>query len=659
MKIVDLYSYDSSVYALDCHSLDLEGTSANILSCSVPVGGQSEAHNHFESEIFIFVSGEGEVTDGKTTQKVRPGHAVEFAGLENHIITNTSTDQPLKLISVYWPNSVPAGSIVPLEKVLIFSTPPTPNGDLHLGHLSGPYVAADMIRRASLMFGAQAVHITGRDDNQSYVVTRAIKDILTPEAVADSFATMIRLTLTRANVPLDFFIEPDRNGPYAAFVQNGIQRLVEAGWIVEKEEGALFDTDGRYLHEAFVSGKCPHCGETSDGNACEACGRPNACIDLVGPKSKLTGASPRVRPQKRLFFRMSAFKDTLSQYVRTASMSAHVLDLCLGMLDDGLPDICISHPGTWGIPHTADLYQDHIVYVWFEMAFGYLWGAAKSNPVESEDLLEKAKSVYANWDVVHCYGFDNAYYHTLLFPAVYIALGITPPSAHVINELLDLDGSKFSTSRNHLIWSRDLLDCIPGDYVRFAVAFNRPEGVREDFSLSGCIDILNDLFPGKLTRWAKSVAARLQALGDVTPEPGAWLAEQTRYHRLLLSTAAELDTALQVKTFSARGVAVALHDFISEGERFNRTQERMFSGGHASSHNYRRTAVALDLLGLKLVARAARVIMPGLACELESILQLNSPSAGSAIDFIASGKHLNFAEPLTLPKADTRNLKST
>lgn len=657
MKTFDLYDYDFSTYGLDCRALGLAGTSADILSCSVPVGAQSEAHNHFETEIFIIVSGEGEVTDGKATNKVRAGHAVEFSGLENHIIKNTSPDQPLKLISVYWPSTKPEDGTASAGKALIFSTPPTPNGDLHLGHLSGPYLVADMLRRAYVMAGGQARHITGRDDNQTYVVTKAINDGSTPEQVADDYSAMIRSTLARAGVTLNYFIEPDRNGPYTAFVQSGIERLKEAGWIVEKEEGALFDSDGRYLHEAFVTGRCPHCGEGSDGNACEACGRPNACIDLVDPRSKLTGTCPTVGPRKRLYFRLSAFEEALGQYVRSASMSAHVIDLCLGMLDEGLPDICISHPGDWGIPHAVPGYEDHVIYVWFEMALGYLWAAAQSGPAQDGDILAAAGTVYGMQDVVHCYGFDNAYYHTLLFPAVYIALGITPPARHVVNELLDLDGSKFSTSRNHLIWSRDLLDCIPADYVRFLVAFNRPEGVREDFSLEPGFAILNDLFPGKLARWIDIVRGRLATLDGAIPEPGAWLPEQSRHHQTVLSTARELDVALDPRTFSGRGIAHALRDLIVDGERFAQTQQRLFAGGHASGRNYRRTAIALDLLGLKLAARAARIAMPALAEQLDALLQLSAESSDDAKGFLTSQRRLALDGPLSLPRADASTLR--
>lgn len=657
MKIFNLYDYDASVYGLDCRALQLAGTSANVLSCSLPVGCQSEAHNHFEREVFIFVSGGGKVSDGTSTHEVKAGQAVEFDGLTNHIITNTSLDQPLKLISVYWPSTAPEERPAPDGNALIFSTPPTPNGDLHLGHLSGPYVAGDMLRRAYLMAGGSAVHVTGRDDHQTYVVTKARREGSTPEAIADTFSAMIRSTWSRANVPLDYFIEPDRRGPYAAFVQHGVARLMEAGWIVEKDEDALFDSDGRYLHEAFVTGKCPHCGEGSDGNACEACGRPNRCVDLISPRSTLTGSTPSVGRQKRLYFKLSAFQEALSQYVKSASMSAHVLDMCLGMLERGLPDICISHPGNWGIAHALGGYEDQIIYVWFEMAFGYLWAASQTDPSSAGDTLARAKDVYERWRTIHCYGFDNAHYHTLLFPAIYMGLGIAPPAVHIVNELMDLDGSKFSTSRNHLIWSRDLLDCIPSDYVRFAVTFNRPEGVREDFSLDTSLATLNDLFPGRLARWVSIARSRLAGLDGAVPEPGAWLAEHARHHRSLVSTANELKQALRPEAFSAKGVASALGALILDGERFARTQESLFSGGNHSGHNYCRTALALDLLGLKLVARAARVAMPALAAELESLLQLEATSTSDPLAFLEPGTHLRFDGPLTLPRADASKLR--
>jgi methionyl-tRNA synthetase len=238
--------------------------------------------------------------------------------------------------------------------------------------------------------------------------------------------------------------------------------LFEHGFIFEDTRSAAFDQQGQYLHEAYVSGECPHCYEQSDGNACEACGHPNECVDLINPINKLTGDPIEVYDCTRLYFKLSAFAEELGQYIKTADMPAHVATLSLEMIADGLPDICISHPSDWGIPFDLSGYEDHRIYVWFEMAFGYLWGASNIENTSPKNAMSAARAIYdGDTNIVHCYGFDTAYYHTLLFPAIHIALGLTPARTHIVNELLDLDGEKFSTSRRHLIWGRDYAASLP------------------------------------------------------------------------------------------------------------------------------------------------------------------------------------------------------
>src|SRR5262249_31070197 len=143
--------------------------------------------------------------------------------------------------------------------------------------------------------GYAAAHLTGRDDHQTYVTTKSQKIGHTEGQTADEFAGMIRATLSACDVPIDYFTQPDRVGDYARFAKELFSRLLALGHIVPKTTDALFDAvTGEYLHEAHVRGKCPHCGSDSDGNACEECGRPNACVDLVDPIAKRTGAVPEV-----------------------------------------------------------------------------------------------------------------------------------------------------------------------------------------------------------------------------------------------------------------------------------------------------------------------------------------------------------------------------
>jgi len=626
MRKLSMFSGTTPIYNLSCTPVDLPGIAAKLLGCRLAPGEASEGHNHFETEIFIFAEGQGRVEQNGKTLTIKAGDAVLFERFENHVIVNASATEPLLFHSLYWSaeNATQGAEVAAPRPTLVFSTPPTPNGDLHLGHLSGPYMAADTLTRCLRAAGHQVRHVTGRDDNQSYVMTCGLKEGRSPEATADHYDALIRDTWTKFGIGLDGYIEPSSTVRYAEFVRHGIDLLRQNGLIVARTEPAAMDAEGRYLHEAFLSGACPHCGESSDGNACEACGRPNTCTDLKGATAKLSGSPIHAAMVERLYFRLSAFAEALAQYVKTANMPAHVGALSLDMIEDGLPDICISHPGPWGMDLAMEGFEGHNVYVWFEMAFGYLWGAAGQPEASVQEIFAAAAAVYdGQTDIVHCYGFDNAYYHTLLFPAVHMALGLSPARTHVVNELLDLDGQKFSTSRRHLIWGRDFVQTVPRDYARFAVMLNRPEAVRENFVVEKVREDLDELFARQLAAWIKRFAARLAVRENQLPEPGAWLADHRQFHRWLMAQAGILDASEKLETFSPRRIAQVIREVIIEGNRFSAGQAHLLNSTRANSGNYARTAVALEALALALLARSCYTIMPDLSHALSVALDLN------------------------------------
>lgn len=642
MQLVDLNTKNGSAYGLDIAAVSLNRGAAEMMSCRLPPAEQSHGHTHREAEIFYFVSGPAEVTNGSSTIRCPAGSAILFEPFEPHIITNLDDEKALDFLSVYWPQSTSSEAECGVKEdrpTLIYSTPPTPNGDLHLGHLSGPYLAADILARSLRRNRTNVWQASGRDDHQSYVLYKAECEGSDAQSVADEFADKILETWAKAGIELDGFITPDREGAYAHFVREGINRLMARGLIYEKEAPALFDSNGRYLHEAFVQGICPHCGAGSDGNACEACARPNDCSDLGTPSERLSQLRPSVAPVKRLYFKMSALQSELEQYVRMADMPAKVCNLCAQMLQDGLPDICISHPGDWGIRHDTKGHEGSIVYVWFEMAFGYLWQASELNNVQEGDRWKRAAKVYGgDFDIVHAYGFDNAYYHTLLFPAVYFGLDLAlqPPKTHVVNELLNLNGSKFSTSRGHLIWARDYLSKLPRDYVRFGLAYHRPEGIGSDFVPVDVEALLERTFSKDLAGWIDTV---VKAIGETAtvPETGVWTNGHRAFFESLEFEASRADRALSFDAYSPRRAAHHLRRLIALGADFARSEALILNGSNPRNNNHRRTSIALLVHGLRLFARSAGPITPDLVHGLQ---QFMSVGADDLADTFFPGGHV-------------------
>jgi methionyl-tRNA synthetase len=650
VRVFELADGVERSYGVDCSPLPLGSSACAAMMCELAPGQTSTVHNHVESEIFVFLEGVGRVRDDDGEVEVTAGQGVELERFSNHMVQNLSDSQPLRFVGLYWLDEQATSTVDESQpsRTLIFSTPVTPNGDLHLGHLSGPYLAADIARRALARRGGVALHVTGRDDHQTYVAIKAASTDRSRDAVADAYAAAIRETLDMASIPVDGFIEPTRQGAYAQFAAEMVRRLYDAGHILAKTAPAFVGEDGCCLHEAYVCGGCPHCGADCDGNACEACGRPNQCVDLRDPVDRRTGRSVRVVEIERLYFRFEHFAGQLASVIKQTKLPAKVYALAQAMIDDGLPDICVSHPSAWGLPIEIDGFTDHVLYVWFEMAAGYLFSAARALAPDEDLWTGAAIALSGETEIVHAYGFDNAYYHALLFPAIYLALdiGLVPPAVHLVNELLDLDGEKFSTSRGHVIWAKELLQELPADVVRFGLALARPQGCRTNFSLDAFVRDANAILAGTVNGWLGSLR-NLCGLGEASsPEPGAWLADQQAYYARVERFVDTCERALSIDGFAPHEAARELAGFAADSARFVASQQRLEAVVLGDGFNYLRTARALGLLGLRAFATMAAPIMPDTARRIERGLSLagqaDEPLCFEPLCFVQSGSMLDW-----------------
>ena len=372
-----------------------------------------------------------------------------------------------------------------MKKVLVLAPPPTPNGDLHVGHLSGPYLRADIYARYSRMLGHETYYLCGIDEHQSYVALKGWQIGLSPQETADRFAAEIEQTLSAANIQIDWMARPSRIAHHAPLVEKLFHQLQREGRIVKREGPCLFcEACQMYLFEAYVSGFCPHCDAPSGGNSCEACGRPNDCGDLRDPVCNICGAKANIQNVTRFFFPLSPYKKQLEQYFDTATMSSNVRALGEQMIKDGLPEVAVTHPASWGL--SAPGVNGQKIYVWFEMAAGLL--AATQALCESVDEPGGWHRFWKSSDVeiVKFLGFDNTFFYSLFFSAIFHAWDreIQLPRALLANEFYCLDGLKFSTSRNHAIWGRELLRDQNVDLVRFYLAYTGPETEQTSFTLS-------------------------------------------------------------------------------------------------------------------------------------------------------------------------------
>lgn len=512
------------------------------------------------------------------------------------------------------------------HRVLITAAPPTPNGDLHLGHLSGPYSGADILTRACRLTGVEAFFLTGSDLHQSYVPTYAAAMGLDPLTMADTFAAEIAAIFQAASFTPDAYVLPQRSDLHVRMVSEFYARLHDRGALKERIEPGLFCRDcERYLFEAHVTGRCPHCGAVSDGNSCENCALPNSCVDLCDPKCNACGGQPEARPVRRLVFPLDQYAGRLRSFHTAADMSPQIEALCAVMLNQALPDIPVSHPTDWGIKVPVPGFADQRIYVWAEMLPGYFaelahaLAATGANPADWSAVWNDPAT-----DIVQFFGFDNGYFHAVLQPALLMAYdpSFKLPTALITNEFYQLGSSKFSTSRRHAIWAADLLAAVPASTVRFVLACDRPEAERTSFGWDRFGDLADGVLAGRWQAWLGDLFCRLteQSGGQI---PAA--IRLNRSHEAFIKTlgycADGIVEAYRPASFSPRRAARLLSELVDSATDFAAGQARTRGRQDAAASS----ALAVEAAAALALAKLAAPIMPAFAEQLWAALGEQGP----------------------------------
>jgi methionyl-tRNA synthetase len=373
-------------------------------------------------------------------------------------------------------------------KTLLITPPPTPNGPLHVGHLSGPYIAGDIAARAARAAGRDVVTVCGLDSHQNYVLARATADGLAPADAVAKYGDLIRSALAAARVSYDLFLEPLGDGDYQRGVARMLDEMVERKAITV-EETTLSECAGcgRVLHHVRVSGQCPVCGQGAGGGTCEGCGSFLCAADLADAISTCCGAPSEPRPASVPLLRMENFRGVLTEVWARAQAPRRVRTLFNRYLDEGLPEVPLAYPTDWGIPWTCDG-GEYRIDVWAEMAFGYLYAIPRHLRGYSPASLAESLDGWTDIDEVwHFLGIDNAFYYGAMIPAILAAAGMPTGklAGLVVNEFYRLDGLKFSTSRDHAIWAHEFLAEEEPSTVRAYLAWDRPDSTSTDFTLAG------------------------------------------------------------------------------------------------------------------------------------------------------------------------------
>ena len=508
-----------------------------------------------------------------------------------------------------------------MSMTIVSAAPPTPNGELHVGHLSGPYSGADILARARRLAGGEAVYLVGSDINQSYVPEKARERGIDAPALAKSYDDEISRLFTTMEFSNAGYVRPRESDLHAEMVADFIRVLHDSGKLEERTEDCLYCAPcDRYLFEAHVTGTCPFCGnDDCDANLCEKCAWPNVGTDLREPRCNHCGEPPTLRPFTRLIFPLSRYADRLREYHRTVVLSPQLESLAADLIGHGLPDIAVSHVTDWGVPVPVDGFAGQCVYVWAEMVPGYFAELAEALRAAGRDPRDW-RQIWDDAEVVQFFGWDNGYFHTLLFPALMMAYdpGLRLPVSFCTNEFFLLDDEKFSTSREHAIWGSALLAQVPADVVRFALAYDRPQFRRTNFTLHRFQELVDDVLAGQWQGWLSGLFTALDEHAGGRIPDAAPTTTQRLFVAGLATLAADGLAAYTIEQFSPRRAARTLRELVDRATDFADGQSRLRQRAPGSAAAL--AGLAAEAQAAKLLAQLAAPIMPGFAQRLWTAL---------------------------------------
>tara|TARA_B110000037_G_scaffold221345_1_gene292047 strand:+ start:36046 stop:38121 length:2076 start_codon:yes stop_codon:yes gene_type:complete len=374
-----------------------------------------------------------------------------------------------------------------VSRYTITAALPYTNGPVHIGHLAGVYVPADIYARFLRQKGNDVAFVCGSDEHGVPITLKAKKEGITPQEVVDKYHAIIKKSFQDFGITFDNYSRtsaPIHHETASEF----FKELYENGKFIEKVDEQLYDAEAdQFLADRFVIGTCPKCGnEESYGDQCENCGTSHNGTDLINPKSAITGNVPSLKQTKHWFLPLDKYEPWLREWIvegHKNDWKSNVLGQVKSWLDDGLRPRAVTRDLDWGIPVPLEGGEGKVLYVWFDAPIGYISSTKEWATETGKDweLYWKDKGT----KLVHFIGKDNIVFHCIIFPAMLKAQGeyILPENVPA-NEFLNLEGAKISTSKNWAVWLHEYLEDFPEkqDVLRYALTANAPETKDNDFT---------------------------------------------------------------------------------------------------------------------------------------------------------------------------------
>jgi methionyl-tRNA synthetase len=369
------------------------------------------------------------------------------------------------------------------NRTLVTSALPYANGPVHIGHLAGVYIPADIYVRYLRLRGEDVIHIGGSDEHGVPITIRAKKEGVSPQDIVDKYHGIIKKSFEDFGIAFDIYSRTSSD-IHKKTASDFFLKLYNDGQFEEKTSEQYYDEEAQmFLADRYIMGECPHCGNPNAyGDQCESCGTSLSPTDLKNPRSTISGSTPVMRETKHWYLPLDKHEPWLRRWILEdhKEWKSNVYGQCKSWLDMGLQPRAVSRDLDWGVPIPLPDAQGKVLYVWFDAPIGYI-----SNTIEL--LPDSWEKWWKSEDtkLVHFIGKDNIVFHCIVFPAMLKAEGsfILPENVPA-NEFLNLEGDKISTSRNWAVWLHEYLEDFPGqqDILRYVLTANAPETKDNDFT---------------------------------------------------------------------------------------------------------------------------------------------------------------------------------
>lgn len=373
------------------------------------------------------------------------------------------------------------------KRYTITAALPYANGPVHLGHLAGVYIPADIYTRYLRLQNRDVVFICGSDEHGVPITLKAKKEGVDPQVVVDRYHEVIQQSFLDFGISFDHYSRTSGTMHHQT-ASDFFKQLEENGQFVEQVTEQLYDPEAnQFLADRFVTGTCPKCGNTeSYGDQCEQCGTSHNATDLIDPKSSLSGSAPVLKQTKHWFLPLDQHEQWLKDWIlkdHKSDWKSNVYGQCKSWIDDGLRPRAVTRDLDWGIPVPVKNAEGKVLYVWFDAPIGYLSATKEWAEKNNRDWTPYWQDPETK--LVHFIGKDNIVFHCIIFPSMLKAHGdfILPDNVPA-NEFLNLEGDKISTSRNWAVWLHEYLKEFPGqqDVLRYTLTANAPETKDNDFT---------------------------------------------------------------------------------------------------------------------------------------------------------------------------------